>query len=160
MSNLAHSSLPMKKLFFTLGYEKSDLEAFIGRLQEHSVTMVVDVRSLPLSRKKGFSKKALTLHLHQAGIDYRHIPALGAPKALRQKRKAGGLWADYVVGYTDLVLRPNRLEVVALADLAATEVISLLCFERNPEECHRSLLAAEMISRSKTHSLKVEHIRY
>jgi uncharacterized protein (DUF488 family) len=150
----------MKKLFYTLGYEKSNLEEFIHRLQKHSVTKVVDVRAVPLSRKKGFSKKALTLHLKQAGIEYHHIRALGAPKALREERRAGAPWTDYVVGYSDLVLRPNHREVEALADLAAKEVISLLCFERNPEECHRSLLATAMIARSKTHHLRVEHIRY
>ncbi|PYJ68778.1 MAG: hypothetical protein DME75_12325 [Verrucomicrobia bacterium] len=47
-----------------------------------------------------------------------------------------------------------------LVTLAATRRICLLCFERNPGECHRSLIAREMEQRSNGLNLKVEHISY
>jgi uncharacterized protein (DUF488 family) len=146
--------------FYTLGYEKSDIETFLSRLREHSVSLVADVRALPLSRKKGFSKKGLEARLAGEGIGYMHAAALGAPKALREKRRAGCSWADYAAGYEKLVLSLRKQEVKALADLALRERISLLCFERDPGECHRSLLADEMLKQAGAGALTVVHIRY
>ena len=62
---------------FTFGYEGLPIEAFIQRLRDARVELIVDVRELPLSRKKGFSKTALREHLAAAGIGYTHIPAQG-----------------------------------------------------------------------------------
>jgi uncharacterized protein (DUF488 family) len=146
--------------FYTLGYEKSDIATFISRLREHSISVVADVRTLPLSRKKGFSKKGLKAHLAEAGLGYIHTPELGAPKALREKRRAGCSWADYAAGYKQLVLSLREQEVKALADLALRERISLLCFERDPGECHRSLLADAMLKQAGAGALTVIHIRY
>ena len=73
----------MPPTLFTLGYEGLTLEAFIARLQVAQVKTVVDVRELPLSRKKGFSKSAFCAALSAPGIAYLHAPALGCQKWLR-----------------------------------------------------------------------------
>ena len=69
----------MHPTLFTLGYEGLTIEAFIARLQAAQVKTVVDVRELPLSRKKGFSKSAFCAVLSAHGIAYLHAPALGCP---------------------------------------------------------------------------------
>ena len=75
---------------FTLGYEGLSLAAFLRQLSAAGVETVVDVRDLPLSHKPGFSKRPLSEGLARAGIDYRHMKALGAPKPIRDRlRKAG-----------------------------------------------------------------------
>jgi len=61
------------KNLFTVGYEGLTLEAFIQRLQSSSIQTLVDVRELPLSRKRGFSKRALAESLASHGI--MHITA-------------------------------------------------------------------------------------
>ena len=85
----------MHSPIFTLGYEGLSIEAFISRLQAAKVKTVVDVRELPLSRKKGFSKTAFCAALGSHGIAYFHAPALGCPKPIRNQYKADGNWKTY-----------------------------------------------------------------
>lgn len=162
MSTLTRSSSSRVKttVFHTLGYEQSDVQDYISRLEEHGVTVVVDVRDMPLSRKKGFSKNQLNTLLEEAGISYIHYRSLGAPKALRVELIETGRWSNYASKYRDQVLRHRKDEVDELVDLAREETISLLCFERDPMECHRSIVAREMEKRAKGFELSVKHIRY
>jgi uncharacterized protein (DUF488 family) len=145
--------------FFTVGYEQSQPEPFLRRLQTTGIEMVVDVRDMPLSRKRGFSKNQLQALLAQADIEYLHVKALGAPKEIRDPLRAGGSWWDYIKGY-ERVLRKQTTEIDALIKLAREKRICLLCFERNPAECHRSLIAREMEQRANDSPVQVEHIRY
>ena len=145
--------------FFTAGYELSEPEEFLRRLQANGVEMIVDVRDMPLSRKRGFSKNQLQELLAGADIEYLHVKALGAPKEIRDPLRAGGSWWEYVKGY-NRVLRSQAAEIDALIKLSREKHICLLCFERNPAECHRSLVAREMEQRAKDSPVRVEHIRY
>ncbi len=80
---------------FTFGYEGLAIDGFIARLKKAGVTVVVDVRELPLSRKKGFSKTAFAAALHDAGIGYTHVPTFGCPKPIRNQYKIDGNWKRY-----------------------------------------------------------------
>jgi uncharacterized protein (DUF488 family) len=151
---------PREVVFYTLGYEQSDPEEFVRRLQEHGVTRVVDVRAVPLSRKKGFSKNQLQAILADAHIDYFHMQTLGAPKTIRDELMATGSWWTYTKKYIDQILSSRQEDVDVLISMAKKEKISLLCFERNPRECHRSLVALEMEKRGNGSNLRVEHIEY
>jgi uncharacterized protein (DUF488 family) len=75
---------------FTFGNEGLTIEAFVNRLRDARAALIVDVRELPLSRKKGFSKAAFHEALAEAGIAYTHVPALGCPKAIRDQYRADG----------------------------------------------------------------------
>ena len=147
-------------VFHSLGYEQSEPEDYLHRLQQHQVSVVVDVRDVPLSRKRGFSKNKLREALAEAGIEYIHVQTLGAPKELRDDLRSGGSWWNYVKQYTSRVLSRRGEDIEFLIDLASRERISLLCFEREPRECHRSLVADEMVKRGNGHNLRIEHIRY
>src|SRR5690625_1157299 len=124
-----------------IGYERTDLEALLKQLRHAGVQTVIDVRELPLSRKRGFSKKALGSALEREGIHYEHMRCLGAPKSLRKALHSGGSWAAYKEGYQTVLIR-NKEILSELADRAAEdEVMALLCFERDANRCHRSLVA-------------------
>lgn len=71
--------------FFTIGYEGSSLEGYLNRLIKNNVKTLVDVRRNPLSRKYGFSKKALSDTVMKLGIGYVHIPELGIASERRQE---------------------------------------------------------------------------
>lgn len=146
-------------VFHTIGYEEASVPDFLARLVAHKITVIVDVRDLPLSRRRGFSKNQLRDHLRAAGIRYEHVRALGAPKPLRHRLRQGGAWGEYVVGYRQ-VLTANQKAVVGLRELATNERICLLCYERDPEQCHRSLVAAEMQGGARGTQFHVDHIRY
>ena len=129
---------PMKPTtLYTLGYEGLDVAAFIGRLQEVGVETVVDVRELPLSRKKGFSKKALSEHLAADGIAYVHVPSLGCPKDVRDAYRVDGDWTRYTRGFMKH-LNEQAACVRELAKLARTSAACLVCFEADFSACHRT----------------------
>ena len=85
----------MQSQIFTYGYEGLTIETFITRLQTAQVKTIVDVRELPLSRKKGFSKSAFCAALSAHRIAYLHAPALGCPKPIRNQYKMDGNWQTY-----------------------------------------------------------------
>jgi uncharacterized protein (DUF488 family) len=60
----------------TIGYEGAALEDFLSTLKRARVSLLLDVREIALSRRKGFSKSALSAALSSFGIDYRHERAL------------------------------------------------------------------------------------
>lgn len=125
---------------FTLGYEGMTLEAFIARLRQVGVHTVIDVRELPLSRKKGFSKRAFAEALHREGIAYAHMPALGCPKTIRDAYRSDGNWQGYTRGFTSY-LATQGAAVAEVAKIARATSICLVCFEADFNYCHRSMVA-------------------
>jgi uncharacterized protein (DUF488 family) len=122
---------------YTLGYEGLDVEAFIGRLRVAGVQTVVDVRELPLSRKRGFSKTAFSEHLAEAGIAYFHLPALGCPKDVRDAYRLDGDWANYTRGFMRHLCEQDA-SVRELSKLAQSTTACLVCFEADYTSCHRT----------------------
>lgn len=146
-------------VFFTIGYEQTEPAAFLQRLRKQGVELVVDVRDMPLSRRKGFSKNQLQELLANEEIGYLHLKPLGAPKELRNRLQLGGSWWEYMKGYRSVLDRESA-QIQELIQLAQERRICLLCFERKPEECHRSLVAHEMETKADGVTVRVEHIRY
>lgn len=139
---------------YTLGYEGLTLDAFVQRLQALGVRRVVDVREVPISRKKGFSKTALRAALDEAGIAYTHMKPLGCPKPWRDYLKSGGHWAVYAQAFREhLATQSEALE--DLVEIARAEPVGLLCFEADFRICHRSLVAKAVAARCR--ELKVIH---
>jgi uncharacterized protein (DUF488 family) len=125
---------------FTIGYEGATVGEFLAALQEAGVKRVIDVRALPLSRRPGFSKTPLRLALEEAGIDYVHLRALGTPAEGRSAARAGR-HADMARIYSgQLELPEAMIQAAQMLELAADRPSALLCFERDPAHCHRSLL--------------------
>lgn len=128
----------------TIGYELTSIGDFITALQGAGVGCVIDVRAVPVSRKAGFSKKALSRFLADSGIGYQHIPGLGNPKPGRDAARAGQL-ADFKKIYRAHLKTADAQRGFELAaDVAATVNACLLCYERDPEICHRSLVAKKL----------------
>ncbi|MDP2433066.1 MAG: DUF488 domain-containing protein [Pseudomonadota bacterium] len=128
------------KQLFTFGYEGLDIEAFIARLKAAGIHSVVDVRELPLSRKKGFSKTGFCEHLKQAGIGYFHVPALGCPKPIRNQYRSDGDWARYTRDYL-AYLDTQQATLQELANFARSTTACLICFEADHTRCHRTYVA-------------------
>jgi uncharacterized protein (DUF488 family) len=129
-----------QQTLFTFGYEGLPIDRFLDRLEEAGVKTVFDVRQLPLSRKRGFSKNALSATLHERGIVYAHLPAFGCPKSIRDRYKADGSWPAYVKSFASY-LAGQRGPTAELARLAKETVACLICFEADFNRCHRSLVA-------------------
>lgn len=126
---------------FTIGYEGATLERLIDALAAADVSVLIDTRETPMSRRAEFRPKVLQAALAEAGIEYRSIRALGAPKALRAL--AADNWDWFADGYRGRLLLARK-ELQDLVPLIETERVCLLCFEADPGACHRSLLAHEI----------------
>jgi uncharacterized protein (DUF488 family) len=125
---------------YTIGYEGMTAESFIGRLQSAGVQTLVDVRELPLSRKAGFSKKALSQTLAECGIAYAHMPALGCPKPIRDRYKTDGDWQQYTAAFKKY-LATQHVAVSELAKIGTATTAALMCFEADYARCHRTYVA-------------------
>ena len=125
---------------FTIGYEGSTMADFLAALKNAGVQQVIDVRALPLSRRPGFSKSALAASLFDVGIGYVHLKALGTPKPGRDAAKKGDRATLEEVYAAQLELPEAQAQAAQMLDLAAEKPSALLCFERDPCMCHRTLL--------------------
>lgn len=125
---------------YTIGYEGVTMDAFIAALKRAGVEQVIDVRALPLSRRPGFSKTPLRNALAEAGIAYVHLKALGTPKEGREAaRKNDRRTLDRIYA-NQLALPEAQMQAAQMRDLAAERPSALLCYERDPSCCHRTLL--------------------
>ena len=125
---------------FTIGYEGSTVPEFVAALQKAGVERVIDVRALPLSRRPGFSKSPLRAALGESGIEYVHLKALGTPASGRAAARAGR-HAELQHIYSGQLELPEAIAQAAqMLDLAREKPSALLCMEREPAHCHRTLL--------------------
>ena len=154
----------------TIGVYGFDLEEFLRTLQNADVRLVLDVRQRRGVRGPQYAwanSKRLQTALADAGIGYQHHPELAPTTELRQlqyreddrlgvgKRSREQLAPEYRERYTREIL--DRVDLAALvSDLPADSVAALLCVERDPEACHR-LLVAERIEAD--YGVSVTHLR-
>jgi uncharacterized protein (DUF488 family) len=127
---------------FTIGYEGATQAEVVATLSAAGVKLLADVRAVPLSRRPGFSKNILANGLREVGIDYIHLKALGTPPEGREaaRKHNHALLARIYAGQLEL---PEALAQMAmLKGLAEQRPTALLCFEREPSGCHRSLLVS------------------
>ena len=130
---------------FTIGYEGATQAELIAALCAAGVELVIDVRAVPLSRKPGFSKNVLAAALREAGIDYVHLKALGTPPEGREAARKGRHDVLERVYAAQLETPEAALQLEQMLELAADKRSVLLCFERDPAACHRTLLRESAI---------------
>jgi uncharacterized protein (DUF488 family) len=137
-----------KPQVFTIGYEGADVDRFLTTLKDAGVATLADVRAVALSRKRGFSKSALRDALAGRDIGYEHFRALGTPKEGRQAARAGdGELMRRIYCQEVLDTPPAQEAFEELAAIAQAKPICLLCFERDPANCHRRILAQRLAAR-------------
>ncbi|MDB5478339.1 MAG: hypothetical protein JWM96_834 [Alphaproteobacteria bacterium] len=138
----------LKHKIFTIGYEGATQEALLASLQPHGISMLVDVRAVPLSRKKGFSKNVLRHFLEENEIQYRHLRTLGTPPegrdAVRKNKLV--LFREIFNAHLQTVEAQQGMEHLEI--LARENTICLLCFEADPGHCHRTIIADELHART------------
>lgn len=138
---------------FTIGYQGADADELATELRRQGVSVVVDTRLHPTSRRPAFRREALRATLEAHGLRYRSEPSLGAPKRIRPLA-ARRQWL-FRAAYKALLHRVADT-VEDVVRLARRETVALLCFELEPGQCHRLLLAEAMTS---TAPLAFTHLR-
>ena len=154
----------------TIGVYGWNPETFIAALRAAGVRVLIDVRQRRGVRGPEYAwanSRRLQAALADAGIEYRHHRELAPTTELRRlqyaedarqgvgKRSRSKLAPQYVERYTDEILDAADLDAVA-ASLPADGAAALLCVERDPEACHRSLVTGRLAAE---HGAAVRHLR-
>ncbi len=127
-------------MLFTIGYEKSGFPAFARILREAGVTRLIDVRAQPHSRRREFAYKHLGPALADHGIGYESWPVLGAPETARDAARQGDTATFNRLYEAHLDTAPAEQALNRLIELARTESPCMMCYERDPRQCHRLLI--------------------
>ena len=125
---------------FTIGYQGVDLGQLLASLEAADVSIVIDTRANPTSRRVDFRSRRLADALSARGIAYVGIPELGAPKDLRAHVAH---WPTFEAGYRSRIAE-QRAVITIMAHVFRDQRICLLCFEDDPASCHRSILVDEL----------------
>jgi len=134
------------QMLATIGYEGASLDAFIATLHMASIRNLIDVRELPLSRRRGFSKGALSKALADEGIEYIHLRGLGDPKEGRLAARANDHAAFVRIFRRHLDTEVARTDLAKAITFARAGDACLMCYERDPNNCHRKLVAEQIAS--------------
>jgi uncharacterized protein (DUF488 family) len=128
----------------TIGHSTRSLDELVELLHEHHVTLLVDVRTVPGSRRMPhFAKTALERSLPAHGIQYLHMPELGGLRKARADSINTGWRNTGFRGYADYMQTDEFWRGVdrLLSFSAGDGEVALMCAEAVPWRCHRSLLA-------------------
>lgn len=131
-------------ILWTIGYEKTRIDRFLAQLAGVRITRLVDVRDLAWSRNASYAKTSLARSLDKAGIAYTHLKALGNPKEGRDAAHAGDADAFRRIYREHLASEAGQAEVAQLMQFMASERVCIMCLEREPERCHRSILCEHL----------------
>lgn len=131
---------------FTIGYEGISLEAYLNKLLQNNVKVLIDVRKNAMSMKYGFNKSQLKNACEGVHIKYLHFPQVGIAS---NKRKSLNTQKDYdslFNDYKESVLKTTETtQNKLLSILKKYKRVALTCFEANQCQCHRTPLAHSIL---------------
>jgi uncharacterized protein (DUF488 family) len=127
---------------YTIGHSTRPLDEFLAILRAHSIERLVDVRTVPRSRRNPqFEQVSLMQSLPRAGIEYRHMKALGGLRKPRPDSANIGWRNASFRGYADYMQSEEFAAAIEeLIALAAARRTAVMCAEVVPWRCHRSLI--------------------
>lgn len=143
---------------YTIGYEGLNQQGFLSLLSHYGISVVADVRRVPSSRKKGFSKSGLEKCLSQENIGYISIRDLGTPKDMRARLKASGDYEGFFDEFREMLTERQEHLSNIMALVQNGEKVGLLCFEQDAYKCHRKIVAEE-VRRMDGNGLRIHHLR-
>jgi len=143
-------------VILTIGHSTLPIEKFLEMLNAHGIRQLVDVRTIPKSRRNPqFGQNELAASLEKDGIQYVHLPGLGGLRHARKDSINTGWKNASFRGYADYMQTTAFRESLAkLLELATASPTVIMCAEAVPWRCHRSLIADALTARG----IPVEHI--
>jgi len=143
-------------VIFTIGHSTRPLEIFIELLKEHTVECLVDVRTIPRSRRNPqFNQESLPKALTPAGIKYISMPGLGGLRHAKRDSPNAGWRNTSFRGFADYMQTAEfEVNLEKLVGLARGKRLVIMCAGAVPWRCHRSLIADALTVRG----VQVENI--
>jgi uncharacterized protein (DUF488 family) len=146
---VAPGTNPDKLTVLTIGHSTRTIEEFVSILQVHGVELLVDVRSIPKSRRvPQFNSDALAASLREKGIEYAHLATLGGLRHAKKDSTNAGWRNASFRGYADYMATDEfHKGLDRLLQLAKTRRTAIMCAEAVPWRCHRSLIGDALLVR-------------
>ena len=135
---------------FTIGHSTREISEFIDLLKSHSITMLVDIRTIPKSRHNPqYEKESLKNSLNLQGIKYVYLENLGGLRTA-SKNSTNNAWRNKSFrNYADYMqtaeFKQGLSELIKLSESAC---LAIMCAEVLPWRCHRSLVADALVARN------------
>lgn len=145
MKNSRKHQIPV----FTIGHSTRPIEEFIELLRSNGVKQLIDIRTIPKSRRNPqFNTEGLAASLDAAGIGYIHLKALGGLRHPRKDSVNLGWRNVSFRGYADY-MQTSEFEAAIrrVIQIACERSTALMCAEAVPWRCHRSLVADALLVR-------------
>lgn len=141
---------------YTLGHSNRSAGELIRLLETAAIEILVDVRAAPYSRRyPQFAKDSLLSHLHGADIGYAWMGTEFGGRRPAAPASPNIALPDGLRGYADYMMSTEfHHAVIALMAMAQRESLAVMCAERQPEHCHRWLLADYLV----TQGARVVHL--
>lgn len=135
---------------WTIGYERVPPDALVAELEAAGVERVLDVRFRPQSRRPGMSKTKLGIRLGEHGIAYESRRTLGTPPEIRPLYKTGAVrqGADAFRAHVEQTAAEELDALAAELTAPGAPRTALLCFEAEPGDCHRRVVAEQLSERA------------
>ena len=133
---------------YTVGYQQRTVDAFLAALISDGIEAIIDVRSNPVSRNYGFAGRTLAALAEKVNLEYHHLPELGIPSNERKGLTSAAKYKKLFEHYCETVLPAQTIAVEKIVELAKNKPSALLCYEADPEFCHRRPLADVVAEKS------------
>ncbi len=139
----------MPDAIHTIGHATRELDAFVALLRAHGIRHLVDVRTIPRSRRNPqFNRESLPAGLAARGLRYTHRAGLGGRRHAKRDSINTGWRNESFRAYADHMQTDEfRQALDALVDLARQEPVAIMCAEAVPWRCHRSLVSDALTAR-------------
>jgi uncharacterized protein (DUF488 family) len=140
----------------TIGHSTRTIEDFTDLLRAHGVQLIVDIRTVPRSRRNPqFNEDTLAASLKESGIDYFRLKELGGLRHPRKDSQNMGWRNASFRGFADYMQTQDfEVGISELIRLAHGRSVAVMCAEALPWRCHRFLIADALLARG----IKVKHI--
>lgn len=132
-----------KHIIYTIGHSTHSLEEFLAMLQSFGIRLLIDIRSLPGSRKfPQFDKENLQIALPENGIQYAHFPGLGGRRKIHKESKNNRWHNASFRAYADYMETDEfRNAIRELELLAQQQPTAYMCSEAVWWHCHRAMVS-------------------
>lgn len=133
---------------FTIGHSNRSLDEFLDVLHSHAIQQLIDVRSHPGSRRfPVFNRNSLSGTVEEEGIAYAWFGyELGGMRRDKPDSPHTALATNGFRGYADYMASPVFQEAICrLTSLASSKAVAIMCAERDPYQCHRSMIADYLV---------------
>jgi uncharacterized protein (DUF488 family) len=140
----------MTEVVYSIGHSTRPLAQFIALLRAYSIHTLVDIRSIPRSRRNPqYDQVALQQAVQADGLVYKHLTALGGHRRTREDSPNAGWLNAAFRGYADYMqteaFEQGLRELVEVNRVAGP--IAMMCSEAVPWRCHRSMVADALVAR-------------